>query len=371
VLCEGVNINNNTIKMFTHNEKVDMLLVYGEARKNLREAARLYAERYPDRLVPDYKIFGRLEQNLRNNSEAFNQRKGKSIRKSVSTNENVANVLQFFEEQPEQSIRQASIQLDISYGTIQRILSQNKFHDYKPHNLQLLTENDFERRIHFVAQILPILDDDRQLLNHILWTDEARFISNGVPNRKNTHFWADENPHWKKEIQNQGHFGVNVWCGIVGRYLIGPYFFEQNLTGQIYLEFLQNDLALLLEDIPLQIRRNLWLQQDGAAAHNARIVQNYLEQHFRNRWIGTNGPVRWPPKSPDITPMDFFLWGTLKNIVYQHRAANVEELKDNIRQACDSVRNNGDMLRNVTRNEVRKRLQLLFEKDGRHIEHLL
>lgn len=162
-----------------------------------------------------------------------------------------------------------------------------------------------------------------------------------------------------------------MWCGIVGKYLIGPYFFERNLTGQIYLEFLQNDLALLLEDVPIQIRRNLWLQQDGAAPHNAGIVQNYLEQHFVDRWIGTNGPVRWPPKSSDITPMDFFLWGTLKNMVYQHRPANVEERKDNIRHACELVRNDAEILRKVTHNEVRKRLQLLFDEDGRHVEHLL
>jgi hypothetical protein len=357
--------------MYTHNEKVDMILVYGETRRNSREAVRLYAERYPYRVVPDHKMFARLENNLRSNSDAFNVKKGKCHRKVKSTDENIAQVLQFFEEQPESSVRQASRHLHISYSTIRRILSKSKFHDYKANILQMLNNNDFERRRQLLTQFLAIFEDDRNIFNHILWTDEARFVSNGVPNRKNTHRWADENPHWKIEIQNQGHFGVNVWCGMVGKYLIGPYFFQGNLTAQIYLQFLQNELPVLLEEVPLQVRRNLWLQQDGAPAHNARIVQNYLEEGFGDRWIGTNGPVRWPPKSPDLTPLDFFLWGTLKNRVYEQRHMNIEELKDNITRACDHVKNDFRMLRKVTHKEVRKRLELLFDENGCHIEHLL
>jgi hypothetical protein len=29
-----------------------------------------------------------------------------------------------------------------------------------------------------------------------------------------------------------------------------------------------------------------------------------------------------PPRSPDLTPMEFFLWGYVKNIVYQDKTAN-------------------------------------------------
>lgn len=32
--------------------------------------------------------------------------------------------------------------------------------------------------------------------------------------------------------------------------------------------------------------------------------------------MGTGGPVFWSPRSPDLTPMDFFLWNYLKNLVY-------------------------------------------------------
>lgn len=38
---------------------------------------------------------------------------------------------------------------------------------------------------------------------------------------------------------------------------------------------------------------------------------------FPDWWIGRDGPINWPPRSPDISPLDFFLWGYVKDIVYQ------------------------------------------------------
>jgi hypothetical protein len=165
------------------------------------------------------------------------------------------------------------------------------------------------------------LNDQPRLYNYILWTDESHFISHGVPNRKNTHYWSDENPHNIRSFQRQGHFGINVWCGIVGHHLIGPYFYEGTLTGLRFLEFLRNELPILLENVPLQIRKNLWIQLDGAPCHNAAIVQNYLNTEYEDRWIGTYGPLQFPPRSPDLTPLDFFcgefskVWSTKDSLI--------------------------------------------------------
>lgn len=353
--------------MYTHNEKVDMLLIYGEARKNGLLARRLYAERYPERNLPNYKLFSRLENNLRQNPNAFLRKKLRE--KTVTTDENVANILNYFEANHNASIREASRDLNLKFGVIQRVLKANKFHDYKLHMLQELSVRDFERRENFVCQFLVALSDDPNLFSHILWTDESHFLSHGKPNRKNTHYWSDENPHIIHTVQNQGHFGINVWCGIVGRHLVGPYFYEGPLTGQRYLEFLRNQLPLLLENVPLLIRQNLWLQMDGAPCHNAEIVRNYLNRQYRDKWIGTYGPMEFPPRSPDLTPLDFFLWGAVKNMVYKTKSNNIEQLKLKISDACASIR--GDILRKVTFNKIREIYNKCLDNNGGHVEHLL
>ncbi|ERL94999.1 hypothetical protein D910_12271 [Dendroctonus ponderosae] len=103
--------------------------------------------------------------------------------------------------------------------------------------------------------------------------------------------------------------------GILGQYLIGPYFFEGLLNGLMFLQFLINHLSVLLEEVPFNIRTNIWLQLDGAPPHYHCEVRQFLNANFQNRWIGRNGFQDWPPRSPNLTPLHFFLWGYIKGIV--------------------------------------------------------
>ncbi|EFN63829.1 hypothetical protein EAG_00111, partial [Camponotus floridanus] len=88
-----------------------------------------------------------------------------------------------------------------------------------------------------------------------------------------------------------------VWCGIVNGYIVGPYFFEENVTRHTFLELLRDHLPGLLEDVDLETRRRMWMQLDGAAPHYARIVRNYLNEQYPHRWIGRGGPIAWPARS--------------------------------------------------------------------------
>ena len=82
------------------------------------------------------------------------------------------------------------------------------------------------------------------------------------------------------------------------------------LTGGTYRVFLEEVLGDLLEDVPLDIRRGLWFQHDGAPPHFALDVRNHLNRRFGHRWIGRGGPIPWPPRSPDLNPLDFFYGAT-------------------------------------------------------------
>lgn len=124
----------------------------------------------------------------------------------------------------------------------------------------------------------------------------------------------------------------------------------------------------LLEDVPLANRLHLTFQQDGHPAHTSLIARNILNRKFPERWIGLHGPREWPPRSPDLTPMDFFAWGYLKNKIYDTLPENPEELKNKIRNACAEI--NPLMLRRVRENFMR-RIATCLEEDGGNIEHLL
>ncbi|XP_008181048.1 uncharacterized protein LOC100570008, partial [Acyrthosiphon pisum] len=171
----------------------------------------------------------------------------------------------------------------------------------------------------------------------ILWTDESKFMTNGILNRHNAHYWTDENPHWMRESKFQTFHGVNVWCGIIGDQLIGPYFYSGTLTAQKYLEFLQNTLPILLENVLLATRQHLYFQQDGCPAHNAYLIRHYLNEMFPGKWIGTHSSIPWPLRSPDLTCLDYFLWGYLKNKVYLTSPRDIMELKERIITECKNI----------------------------------
>lgn len=125
----------------------------------------------------------------------------------------------------------------------------------------------------------------------------------------------------------------------------------------------------LLENVPLVNRLNMIYQHDGAPPHIGREVKNELNRVYPNRWIGRGGPINWPARSPDLTPMDFFFWGHLKQYVYQREAIqNEEELHDRIVEGLATI--TAEMIRKSGQNLL-KRAQLCLQIGGGHFEHLL
>jgi len=100
------------------------------------------------------------------------------------------------------------------------------------------------------------------MICNILFTDEAHSTHDGVNNTRNSHLWDRDNPHGTVTSNYQHLFAVKVWCGVIGDQLIGPYIFPQHLTGNIYTNFLQDELPALLENVPLQARRQMYYQHD-------------------------------------------------------------------------------------------------------------
>ena len=140
------------------------------------------------------------------------------------------------------------------------------------------------------------------------------------------------------------------------------------MRGTNYLNFVEDIVPPILDDMPLQLRRHLWYQLDGAPAHFTLPVRQWLDQHFPGRWIGSGGPVAWPARSPDLTPLDFFLWGSMKEKVYQTEIASREELVAKINEAAMEIRQQD--VDHVQR-ELRRRAAACVRAGGGHFEHLL
>ena len=105
--------------------------------------------------------------------------------------------------------------------------------------------------------------------------------------------------------------GITVWAGICSDGLIGPFFFDGTVKAQSYLEILQQQFLPAAEN--LVNLSEFHFQQDGALPRYGLIVKQWLNNKFSDRWLGCRSPIEWQALSPDLTPLDFFLWGHLKN----------------------------------------------------------
>ena len=156
------------------------------------------------------------------------------------------------------------------------------------------------------------------------------------------------------------------------KWIIGPFFFEDEdhqavtVNQDTYLQMLK------LQYMPALRRRGLLdttvFMQDGASPHTARRVLEFLREKFPDRLISLKTDQIWPPHSPDLNPLDFYLWGYLKSVVYQNRPRTTEELKRNIKREVRRIR--GDVLMSVIENFL-CRLQYVHGKQGAWIEHVM
>lgn len=200
---------------------------------------------------------------------------------------------------------------------------------YEIHKVQALLPPDMDSRIQFCARLLAH-QNPRAFSKNVLWTDESTFTRNGMWNRHNSHIWAESNPRSFQETGHQVRCSVNVWGGIHQGKILGPEFLHSRMNGESYLGLLTGPIANILAEVPLAQLRGMWFQHDGAPPHIARSARKELSREFPNRWIGRFGPRGWSPRSPDLTPLDFFLWGYVKGRVFDCECDTAEEMRARI-----------------------------------------
>ncbi|GFW39069.1 transposable element Tc3 transposase [Trichonephila clavipes] len=112
----------------------------------------------------------------------------------------------------------------------------------------------------------------------------------------------------------------------------------------------------------------LWLQQDGAICHTARATIDLLEDTFGDRLISRFGPVNWPQRSCDLIPLDYFLWGYVKSLVYVDKPQTLDHLEDNIRRVIADLR--PQMLEKVIENWT-SRLDYIRASRGSSVSEII
>ncbi|GFT01936.1 transposase [Trichonephila clavipes] len=159
----------------------------------------------------------------------------------------------------------------------------------------------------------------------------------------------------------------NVYQSPNNPFIKSVFFPGHNVTvnGDRYRALITNFFIPELNNHDVQ---ELWFQQDGTTCHTARATIDILKDTFGDRLISRFAPVNWPPRSCDLTPLDYFLWGYAKSLVYADKPQTLDHLEDNIRRVIADIR--PQMLEKVIENWT-SRLDYIRASRGGHMPEII
>lgn len=260
----------------------------------------------------------------------------------------------------------------ISRSSVRRIVKKDlSLKTYKRVVAQKLNEQCKLKRLQRCQQLLQRFPTERSVRS-IWFTDEKLFSVATPVNSQNDRVYSTvtlkRNVETENLIRQREHFSRNIMVSVgvsrMGKTRI--VFIEPGakVNSHYYCQHVLEDG--LLPDIRARCLHHNWtLQQDGAPSHTAKNTITFLQQEN----IAFVEPTMWPPNSPDLNPVDYAVWGALQQRVYQRRTFNsVEQLKLAI---IDEWGKLSQRFIDRSINEWRRRLELVVEKKGGHIESVV
>ncbi|GFT81115.1 uncharacterized protein TNCV_955041 [Trichonephila clavipes] len=171
-------------------------------------------------------------------------------------------------------------------------------------------QNDHQARRRFVEwdqnEIAVVPDFHKR----ILFSDEAHFWLNGYVKNKTAAFGVK----LIHTCMSKHHFiRKTAFYRLVESFFKNDEGYNVTVNGDRYRAMITNFFILELNNYDVQ---ELWFQQDDTTCHTARATIDLLKDTFGDRLISRFGPVNWPPRSCDLTPLDYFLWSYVKSLVY-------------------------------------------------------
>ena len=221
-------------------------------------------------------------------------------------------------EFPSLSVRKIASTVGVSTKIVQTILSDDlHLKPYKLQNWHRLETHDYEKRLDFANWCIGL---GPYFKNWLICSDEAYFYLTLPLNKQNNREWLESRP-WEGIETPLHDEKVLVWCGMSEERIYGPYYFETSVNQHNYLSMLK-----LFYDKHRKVKeyKNYYFQQDGATPHTANAVQTWLTGKFGDKFLPKH---KWPPRSPDLNPCDYFLWGYLKGRVYSPLPKTLDDLK--------------------------------------------
>ena len=288
--------------------------------------------------------------------------------KPSTENEESIEVRSLVTRNPQMSIRQMSVELDLPYTIVWKILRETL--NFFPYKINLTTElTDQHKRIRLEYSHW-LLSKPATFPDQVIWSDEKLYLLHTCPNHQNERVWVHrgEDPVIEEACRVQGGPKIMCWGMMVeGRVYVKWFDVGERENTEVYIrDVLEGFMWPIIQTLPNKSR--LWFQQDGARCHTSNLSLEWIREKFGTRVISGNTAIPWPARSPDKSPLDYFLWGNSEAELCRVKPCDLEELKEVVNDFVDNL--DEDVVRRAVR-DVRPRAELCIKMGGGHFESQL
>ncbi|XP_076626017.1 uncharacterized protein LOC143344146 [Colletes latitarsis] len=265
-------------------------------------------------------------------------------------------------EDPGTSLRKLASLLGVSETVVRRIAQEDlRYVSYVLKVRQMLSEAAKLKRLARCNLLLCSLK--HEAAGHIrFFSDEKIFTVDAKVNRRNDR-WLAHNPE-DVPVVGKTKFPASVHVlSVVSNEgdVMPPHFFQkgERVTKEVYLEVLKTVIKPWMET--MASGRPYVFQQDGAPAHTSHLVKNWLSDNVDMFW----SKDFWPPNSPDLNPLDYYVWGVIERHTNKCRHPNINSLRAAIESEFTVMKR--DQLKSAC-SRFRARIEQVIEAQGGYIE---
>ena len=298
-----------------------------------------------------------------NVSPVAKRKKHSQCSDTVRTPEFIRNVQNIIDENPGRSIRSIAKELQVSEWTIRTVVHQDiRYKSYVMRKGQFISAKTQENRLMRSKRLLNKVKNPHE--HGMLWffSDEKNFDQDQKTNRRNDR-WLCASPSEVPRVMHTKYPPTVMVLGVVSSegHVMPPYIFPQGLRVNAagYINVLKTVVKPWINKVCNG--RPYVFQQDSAPSHKAIVTQDWLSENFYDHVT----PNMWPPNSPDLNPMDYYVWSVVERETNRHPHSTIAALKAAIVQVMSKM--NRDPLITAC-GRFRARIEAVIEAKGGFIE---
>ncbi|XP_011135173.1 uncharacterized protein LOC105180667 [Harpegnathos saltator] len=284
--------------------------------------------------------------------------------KMTRTPELIQKTQDLISENPGTSLRKLAAILGVAESTIRRIVQEDlRYTSYVHKVRQMLSKAVKAKRLAICSLLVCSLKNEAASCFKF-FSDEKIFIMDAKMNQKSS-YWLAHDPEDISVVAKTKFPAIVHVLSVVSSEgdVMPPHFFQkgETVTKKIYLEVLRTVVKPWMESVASG--RPYIFQQDDAPTHTSHVVQNWLSDNIDMFW----SKEFWPPNSPDLNPLDYYVWSVIERVTNKSEHLTVESFRTAV-EAAFAAMDRAQLRAACSR--FRTRIEAVIEAQGNYIEQL-